>query len=171
MAHLSPPPLPILGPYTPQELERKCSLMSVELLANWIWVTKRAIHANYLKINANERNEGWQLTPIPEEFLGLAMPPFLEVEEHVPYCPPPTRAYRQDGTRARENWNWARENETYLQYLKGKPAEPPIPPHFEGLRAWKGMEEILLDKMKAEALARRSPAVLARWRWRKENVA
>lgn len=164
-----PPPPPRLGPYTPPELARECSRMNLGTFANWIWSTKRAIRSNYVQTNTNERNEEWPLTPIPEEFLEISVaPPFPE--EETPY-PPPTRAYRQDGTRARENWNWARENETYLQYLKGKPAEPPIPPHFEGLRAWKGMEEILLDKIKNEAIARRSPAVLARWRWRKENLS
>jgi len=169
MAALLPPPLPMLGPHTPPMLARECSRMNLGTFANWIWSTKNAIRENYLKINTNERTEGWPLTPIPEEFLGLsATPPFPE--EETPY-PAVGRAYRVDGTAARENWNMTRENETCLQNLKGKPAEPPRPPYFEGLRAWKGMEELLLDKMKSEALARRMPALVARFRWRKENLS
>ena len=170
-----PPPPPMLGPYTPPQLARACSEMDFETFANWIWSTKTAVYTNCVEINGyeNELNAEvgylkYPLTPIPEEFLGLsATPPF---PDKITPHPPATRAYRVDGTAGREIWNRTRENGTYLEALKGKPAEPPRPPYFEGLRAWKGMEEILLDKMKTEAIARRSPALLAWWRARHAPV-
>jgi len=150
--------------------------MNFKQLANCIYSTKLKVQELYEYMQMNEELLGGPITPIPDKYVGLPVKkPFPE--ETTP-SPPPIRAYRVDGTPDREIWNTVREiggkqrnDRGYVDFLEGTPAIPAVLPYYAGERAKKGMYEILQEKLKTEALARRMPALLARLHWRRENLA
>jgi hypothetical protein len=131
--------------------------MNLKQLANCIHSLKIKIGELYEYLQYAQGLAGSAITPIPDKYVGIsATKPFPE--ETTP-CLPPIRSYRIDGSIGREIWNTHREiggeegnDRGYADFL--------VP-----------MYDILRNKIKAEAIARRSPALLARWRWRKENLA
>lgn len=162
MALLPPPPLPLLGPFRPLAQNAYFSEMNVKQLANCIYSTKLKVRELYEYLQMNEELLGAPMTPIPDKYVGLPdEKPFPE--ETTPH-PPPIRAYRVDGTWEREIWNTLREiggtdgnNRGYVDILEGGAGVPSL--------YW-----LLDEKLKTEAIDRRTPALLARLRWRQENL-
>jgi len=154
---LPPPPPPMLGLIGPGAQNAYFSSMNLKQLANCIHSLKIKIGELYEYLQYAQGLAGSAITPIPDKYVGIsATKPFPE--ETTP-CLPPIRSYRIDGSIGREIWNTHREiggeegnDRGYADFL--------VP-----------MYEILQNKIKTEALARRSHALLARWRWRKENLA
>jgi len=152
-----PPPLPMFGPVGPGAQNAYFSSMTLKQLANCIHSLKIKIGELYEYLQYAQGLAGSEITPIPDKYVGIpATKPFPE--ETTPSLPG-IRSYRVDGSIGREIWNTLREiggeegtNRGYADFL--------VP-----------MYEILQNKMKSEALARRMPALVARFRWRKENFS
>ena len=153
---LPPPPPPMLGLIGPGAQTAYFSSMTLKQLANCIHALKIKIGELYEYLQYTQGLAGVAITPIPDKYVGIsATKPFPE--ETTP-CLPPIRSYRVDGSLGREIWNTQREiggeegnDRGYADFLVQ-------------------MYEILKNKIKTEAIDRRSPALLARWRWRQDNV-
>lgn len=163
MALLLPPPPPMLGPLPPAALYMRFQNFNSKQLANSIYSIKLKVGELYEYLQYTERLAGLPITPIPDKYVGIsATKPFPD--EITPPLPM-IRAYRVDGSLGREIWNTQREigggghwnNNGYVDILEGTPAGPSL--------YW-----LLEEKLKTEALDRRSPALVARYRWRKENL-
>lgn len=160
---LPPPPLPMLGPLAPQAQYMRFQSFNAKQLSNSIYSIKLKVRELYEYMQMNEELLGGPITPIPDKYVGLKdEKPFLD--EITPPSPP-IRAYRRDGTPGREIWNTLREiggtdgnNRGYVDILEGGAGVPSL--------YW-----LLDEKLKNEALARRTPALLARSSWRKNNFA
>ena len=151
-----PPPLPVFGPVGPAAQYEYFSSMTLKQLANCIHSLKIKIGELYEYLQYAQGLAGSEITPTPDTYVGIpATKPFPE--ETTPSLPG-IRSYRVDGSIGREIWNTHREiggeegmNRGYADFL--------VP-----------MYEILQNKMKTEAIARRSPALLAWWRARHAPV-
>ena len=160
---LLPPPPPMLGPLPAAAQYMQFQNLNSKQLANSIYSIKLKIRELYEYLQYTQGLAEVLITPTPDKYVGLpAEKPFPD--ETTPALPM-TRAYRVDGSLGREIWNTQREigggghwnNSGYVDILEGTPAGPSL--------YW-----LLEEKLKTEAIARRSPAVLARWRWRQENL-
>jgi len=156
MELLPPPPPPMLGLIGPGAQNAYFSSMNSKQLGNCIHSLNVKIGELYEYLQYTQGLAGVAITPIPDKYVGIsATKPFPE--ETTPSLPA-IRSYRVDGSLGREIWNTQREiggeegnDRGYADFL--------VP-----------MYEILQNKIKAEAISRRSPALLARWRWGQENL-